>query len=131
LSRVFTGGKLVEQLFILVHNALPVIKIADPIGSPTAVIFGKAGIVFNQLDLRGQVGRILKQKSVASQYFSVEWIIMRQNAVAETKSLEEGRVCSAHHVAVDVRVRVAVKLFDVFNAVNMPQESHPFASIVL
>ena len=57
------------------------------IGSATAVIFGKAGIVFNELDLRGQFGRILKQESVSGQHFGIEWIVMRQNAVAEAKGL--------------------------------------------
>src|SRR6476646_9185589 len=31
LCRVFPGGKLVKQLLILVHNAVPVVEIADPI----------------------------------------------------------------------------------------------------
>src|SRR5947209_1922587 len=131
LRRILAGGKLIEKLFILVHNALPVIESANAFRSATAVIFGEIGFVFNELDLRSQIGCILKQESVSGQYFSIEWVVMRQNAVAEAKGLEERGVCSPHHVAVDVRIRIAVKLFDVLNAVNMPQESHPFTGVVL
>jgi hypothetical protein len=104
LRWVFAGGKLVKKLFILVHNALPIVESADPFRSATAVVFGKIGIIFNQLDFRGQFGRIFKQESVSGQYFSIEWVVMRQNAVAETKGLQECGVCSPHHVAVDVGV---------------------------
>src|SRR6478672_4163503 len=81
---VFAGGKLVEQFFILVHDSVPVIKIADPIGSPPAQVFGKIRTIFNKLDFRSQVGGISKQEAVARQHFSIERVVMRQDAVAET-----------------------------------------------
>src|SRR5579864_3641678 len=128
---VFSGSKLVEELFILVHDAVPVIELADPVRSAPAVVFGQLGPILNQLDLRGQVCGVSKQESVAGQDFSAERIVMRQNAVAKAERLKERRVCSTHHMPMNICVRITVKLFDVFNAVNMPQEAHSFVGSVL
>ena len=128
---VFSGGKLVEQLLILVHDAVPVIEIADPIRRALAVVFGKIGPIFDKLDFRGQIGCIPKQESVAGQDFGIERIIMRQNTVAKAERLQERRVRSPHHVAVNIRVRITVKLLDVFNAVNVSQEAHSLVGTAL
>src|SRR5579859_4460067 len=60
LCGIFSGGKLVEQLLILVHDAVPVIEVADPVRSAPAVIFCKLRPIFNELNFRCQIGSIPK-----------------------------------------------------------------------
>src|ERR1041385_7482821 len=128
---VFSGSKLVKQLFILVHNTVPVVKIADSVRRAPPVVFSKFRPIFNKLDLRGQIGCISKQESVAGQHFSIEWVIMRQNTVAKGERLQKCRIRSTYHVTMEIRVRIAVKLIDVFNAVNVSQKAHSLVGTLL
>src|ERR1700739_3814290 len=101
---IFSSSKLIKQLFILVHDSVPIVKIANPIRSAPAEVFSKIRIIFNKLDFRGQIGGICKQEPVASHDFRIERIVMRQNTVAEAEGLKECRVGSAHHMAVNICV---------------------------
>ena len=127
---IFARNQLIEQLFILVYDPVPIVERTYSFRRSPTKIFGHFGPVFDQLYLGCKLGCIPKQQPMAGKDFCIERIFMRQNAIAKPQGLQKSGIGAAHHVAMDVRVGIAVKLFDVLNAVHVAQEADPIACIL-
>src|SRR5215472_16139995 len=111
LRWIFTCCQLIEELFVLIRNPVPAIDLTNAVRRATAIVFGKLGLGFDKLDFPGKIIRIAEQQSVLSQHLGAEWIVMGQDAVAEAKRLQQRGICASHHVAVNVRIRIAMQFF--------------------
>src|SRR5205085_6828044 len=91
-GRVLSGGQLVEQLFILIGDPLPVIDGAYPLRSATPVFFRKLRLLLDQMNFFSQLVCITEKQSIRTKHLGIEHIGMGQDAIAISKGLKQGRL---------------------------------------
>src|SRR5262245_14118963 len=88
LGGIFSGGQLIEKLFVLAGDSLPAVDGAYAVGSAAAIIFRQLRPALNQLNLCRQVAGIAEEQPVFAHHLGIERVLMRQDAVAEAQRLQ-------------------------------------------
>src|SRR5436309_10993252 len=73
-GRVLSGGQLVEQLFILIGDPLPVIDSANTLRGAATVFLSKLRLLLNQMNFFSQFLCIVEEQSIRTKHLSIEHI---------------------------------------------------------
>src|SRR5258708_28211008 len=127
--RVLPRCQLVKKLLILVRDPFPIVDSTNPFRGTAPKVLCDLRLGFYQLNFFRQVARIQEEQPVSTQNLNIKRICMGQDAVSISQSLYESRIGSAHHVTMEISIRIAMEFLYVLNVVHVPQKAYPVPGI--
>src|SRR5687767_1322173 len=117
-----------KKLVLLPGDFFPRVILPDSLGPHVSQLGHPLGISFESAYLAGERGFVAGEKNAALfQHLTIEYRVEGEDAIPIAHRLEQGWICPANRMAVQIHEAIAVELLDHFLIVDVPGEDNAIA----